>query len=65
MKTNAKKGFLTAAALLALFVVWTVLIRTVDVRPDGQNGTDIGFAAVKREGIEDMIQDLESWGFFS
>ena len=46
MKTDAKKGFLTAAALLALFVVWTVLIQTVDVRPAGQNGTDIGFAAV-------------------
>ena len=46
MKTDGKKGFLTAAALLALFVVWTVLIQTVDVRPAGQNGTDIGFAAV-------------------
>ena len=46
MKTDGKKGFLTAAALLALFILWTVLIQTVDVRPAGQNGTDIGFAAV-------------------
>ena len=46
MKTDEKKGFLTAAALLALFILWTVLIQTVDVRPAGQNGTDIGFACV-------------------
>ena len=46
MKTDEKKGFLTAAALLALFILWTVLIQTVDVQPAGQNGTDIGFAAV-------------------
>ncbi len=46
MKTNGKRGLLTAAALIALFILWTVLIRTVDVRPEGQNGTNIGFAAV-------------------
>ena len=46
MKTNAKRGLLTAAALIALFILWTVLIQTVDVRPEGQNGTNIGFAAV-------------------
>jgi len=32
--------------LLLAFVVWTVLIRTVDVRPVGVNGTNIGFAAI-------------------
>ena len=46
MKTNGKRGLLTAAALIALFILWTVLIQTVDVRPEGQNGTNIGFAAV-------------------
>ena len=46
MKTNAKRGLLTAAALIALFILWTILIQTVDVRPEGQNGTNIGFAAV-------------------
>ena len=32
--------------LLSAFVVFTFLIMTVDVQPKGQNGTNIGFAAV-------------------
>lgn len=34
------------AALVAAFALWTFLILHVDVRPVGQNGTNIGFAAV-------------------
>lgn len=30
--------------LIVAFIIWTVLIQFVDVRPLGQNGTDIGFA---------------------
>ena len=38
-------GLLAAAlVLLAVFVLWTVLILTVDVQPVGQLGTEIGFA---------------------
>ena len=32
--------------LLSAFVVFTFLIMNVDVQPKGQNGTNIGFAAV-------------------
>jgi PAP2 superfamily. len=32
--------------LLLAFVVWTVLIQTVDIQPVGVNGTNIGFAMV-------------------
>ena len=35
---------LAGLALLAAFLLWTVLIQCVDVRPAGQNGTNIGFA---------------------
>ena len=38
------RQLLTGAALLAAFALWTALIQLVDVRPIGQNGTDIGFA---------------------
>ncbi len=31
-------------ALLAAFALWTALVQLVDVRPVGQNGTDVGFA---------------------
>ncbi len=46
MKNNTKKGFITGIALLLIFVLWTVLIRCVDVQPAGPNGTQVGFAAV-------------------
>ena len=31
-------------ALIAAFALWTALVQLVDVRPVGQNGTNIGFA---------------------
>lgn len=45
-KNNAKRGFLAGAALIAGFILFTILIMTVDVQPKGQNGTNIGFASV-------------------
>ena len=46
MNCRERKGFMPGGGLLLAFVVWTVLIRTVDVRPVGVNGTNIGFAAI-------------------
>ena len=46
MNRRERKGFMPGGVLLLAFVVWTVLIRTVDVRPVGVNGTNIGFAAI-------------------
>ena len=43
---KSKKYLITGAALIAAFVLWTVLIMSVDVKPVGQNGTDIGFSTV-------------------
>lgn len=43
---KTKKYLITGAALIAAFVLWTVLIMSVDVKPVGQNGTDIGFSTV-------------------
>lgn len=44
MKKNT--GFLAAAGLLAAFAVWTLLVRAVDVRPIGPEGSAVGFAAL-------------------
>lgn len=41
---NAKIYLITGAASLGLFIIWTILIQTVDVKASGVNGTDIGFA---------------------
>ena len=45
MKTNWKKELLTGIALLAAFILWTILIQTVDVQAIGPKVTAVGFAA--------------------
>ena len=45
MKEKGKRDLEFGAAWIAVFALWTALIQCVDVRPVGQNGTDIGFAA--------------------
>ena len=39
-----KRNLLTGTGLIGAFALWTVLIRWVDVKAVGQNGTKIGFA---------------------
>ncbi|MBR3239372.1 MAG: phosphatase PAP2 family protein [Oscillospiraceae bacterium] len=46
MNRRELKGFMPGGVLLLAFLVWTILIQTVDVRPVGVNGTNIGYAAV-------------------
>ena len=46
MNRREQKGFVPGGVLLLAFILWTVLIQTVDVQPVGVNGTNIGFAAV-------------------
>ena len=40
------KHFYIAMGFLAAFALWTVLLRLVDVRPIGPNGTAVGFATI-------------------
>ena len=52
--------------LLTAFGFWTVLIKWVDVRPVGQNGTDIGFAAFnvwfhRLTGVHMQIYSITDW----
>jgi undecaprenyl-diphosphatase len=46
MKDKAKSNLTCGIVLITLFVIWTVLIQTVDVRPVGVNNTDVGFATL-------------------
>ncbi|WP_455500150.1 phosphatase PAP2 family protein [Gemmiger sp.] len=45
MKTE-KKRFLAGVLLLAAFSVWTLAVRTIDVRPIGPRQSAVGFAAL-------------------
>ena len=60
------KLLFTGIITLFMFVIWTILIQTVDVRPVGQNGTDIGFAYVNIRfhdftGVNLMIYTVTDW----
>ena len=46
MKRKGLKSLLFGALFFIGFVIWTLLIKIVDVQPVGQNGTDIGFATI-------------------
>ena len=45
MKENWKKELLAGIALLAAFILWTLLIQRVDVQAIGPNATAVGFSA--------------------
>lgn len=54
------------AALLALFIVWTVLVKCVDVQAIGPNGSAVGFAALngfvhKLTGVNMALYNITDW----
>ncbi len=46
MNLSRKNRLIRSGILLLAFILWTILIQTVDVQPAGVNGTNVGFAAV-------------------
>ena len=66
MKQTGKKLLILGTGLLVAFILWTVLILYVDVQPLGQNGTNIGFAALniwfhKLTGVHMSIYTITDW----
>ena len=66
MARKGKRLLGAGVLLIALFVVWTVLIQTVDVRPAGETKTEIGFAAIncwvhELTGVHMTIYHLTDW----
>lgn len=66
MKKNEIHLLLTGFILLTAFVIWTILIQTVDVEPLGQNGTNIGFATLNcwfhlLTGVHMQIYTVTDW----
>ena len=66
MKQRGKRGFISGAALILAFILWTILIQTVDVQPVGVNGTNVGFAAVntwfhRLTGVHMGIYTITDW----
>lgn len=65
-KNNGKKLLFLGFILVAAFSIWTALIQLVDVRPLGQNGTNIGLATFntafhKLTGVYMSIYTITDW----
>ncbi len=66
MKTKENRLLIRGLLLILIFAVWTVLIMTVDVKPIGQNGTDVGFSVLntwfhKLTGVNMMLYNITDW----
>ena len=66
IKKNEKRLLILGMMLVIVFAIWTLLIKTVDVEPLGQNGTDIGFATFncwfhKLTGVHMTIYTITDW----
>ncbi len=66
MKKNGKRLLITGSIWGAAFIVWTLLIQSVDVQSVGVNGTDIGFAMFnswfhKLTGVHMWIYVITDW----
>ena len=66
MKKNDYKYFYTAISFLVAFVLWTVLVRIVDVKVIGPNGSKVGFATIngffhKLTGVHLWLYVITDW----
>ena len=66
MKESGKRFLVYGITLVAAFIIWTVMIQSIDVQPLGVNGTDIGFATVncwfhKVTGVNMTVYVLTDW----
>lgn len=66
MKKKTKKSLYVALSLLALFIVWTVLVRTIDCQAIGPQESDVGFATLNKNihecfGVHMSLYQLTDW----
>ena len=66
MKQRGKREIISGTALILAFILWTILIQTVDVQPVGVNGTTVGFASIntwfhRLTGVHMSIYTITDW----
>ena len=66
MNSKAVKLLCTGLILIVAFVIWTILVLTVDVKPIGVNETDIGFATLNMwfhslTGVNMTLYNITDW----
>ena len=66
MQQNEKRKMLTGIILLSAFVVWTVMIRIIDVQKVGPKETEVGFATLnvwfhQATGVHKLLYTISDW----
>jgi undecaprenyl-diphosphatase len=66
MEKKNKKVLVWGAGLVVAFVLWTVLVRFVDVQPIGPEGSSVGFAALngfvhELTGVNWLLYTVTDW----
>lgn len=66
MKKNVKTPLGAGVIFIALFIVWTILIGVIDVKPVGVNKTTIGFATINTwfhnlTKVNMTLYDITDW----
>ena len=66
MKDKGKRELMPGLVLLAGFIVWTILIRHIDVQRVGPRGTEIGVASFnvwfhRMTGVHMLIYTITDW----
>lgn len=66
MKTKERKILISGVASIIAFALWTLLIQIIDVKPEGVNGTEIGFATINTRfhsltGANMLLYTITDW----
>lgn len=66
MKAKDKKEIISGIMNIVIFMLWTFLIQTIDVRPSGVNGSDIGFSTINTwfhsvTGANMLLYTITDW----
>ena len=66
MKKKQQRNFCIALCALASFALWTVLVRTVDVRAIGPRGSSVGFSTINASvhrltGVHMSLYHITDW----
>ena len=66
MKSKAKTQFILGALLFILFIIYTVSLNLVDIKPIGPNGSCVAYAGINRAihsffGVNMMLYNITDW----
>ncbi len=66
MKRKGRKQFILGVSFITFFVIWTMLIRCVDVQAIGPNKSQVGFATLNSwfhhmTGTHRMLYEITDW----